>query len=396
MKKPIILVALVILLATFAFFFLRANQISFVNSNNSNEEIEQYQTDTEIQLIQSNSINNRQLNIAEEAYFEARDTTFTIELENLRVEEPITYDNLTIFPIIARSTLNFKKYIPLSEALENDLVRVYETSDVQNLNIENLSDDYIFIHSGDVVKGGKQDRTLRYDVIVPPTKGKVNLASFCVESGRWQERGNEEVAEFSTSEVMLSNKKLKLAAKKEKDQGKVWDEVRVQQDKINENAKVYYDAKEDFEIRDAESETSLQLALENEELIKIKDDYIKAFIPFRRTTKNIIGFAYAINNEIYGVDIYNNIELFGDLWNKQINSMIVEAISEKTDDISNKSVEATSIMRILRATEKKQKVEDINSATQFVSAESSEKNLLIFTTFDTQEGQWIHRNMLFE
>src|SRR5262249_5531978 len=61
------------------------------------------------------------------------------------------------------------------------------------LVVENLSPDVeVYIQAGDIVKGGRQDRVLSYDLIVPPRSGKVPLAAFCVEAGRRQPRGGGE------------------------------------------------------------------------------------------------------------------------------------------------------------------------------------------------------------
>jgi len=69
------------------------------------------------------------------------------------------------------------------------------------------------IQSGDIVKGGRQDRTMQYDLLVPPKSQKMPLSSFCVESGRW---GKSEVYEIrcglSSSTKSLSGKEMKLAA----------------------------------------------------------------------------------------------------------------------------------------------------------------------------------------
>ncbi|MDR0660584.1 MAG: hypothetical protein LBG19_07260 [Prevotellaceae bacterium] len=73
-----------------------------------------------------------------------------------------------------------------------------------------------FIMSGDIVKGGKQDRTISEDMVLKPKNKKVPLASFCVEQSRWEKRGSEDVAKFTSSSNMLSNRDLKIAARSQK------------------------------------------------------------------------------------------------------------------------------------------------------------------------------------
>src|SRR5260370_40127881 len=50
-----------------------------------------------------------------------------------------------------------------------------------------------------MVKGGDQDRMISNDFILPPKSGRLPLAAFCVEQGRWSRRGNESATVFSGS-----------------------------------------------------------------------------------------------------------------------------------------------------------------------------------------------------
>ena len=92
---------------------------------------------------------------------------------------PYTHANLSIFLIHGQSTVDGEAFITLSEAMERELVTVHETGNVGELAIENRSEELsVFIQSGDIVKGGRQDRTLAYDVVVPPRSGRVFSIAF--------------------------------------------------------------------------------------------------------------------------------------------------------------------------------------------------------------------------
>jgi hypothetical protein len=52
-------------------------------------------------------------------------------------------------------------------------VRVEETGSVNELKIENLGDEDVYIQSGDIVKGGRQDRALTVSFILPKKSGAV-------------------------------------------------------------------------------------------------------------------------------------------------------------------------------------------------------------------------------
>ena len=140
----------------------------------------------------------------------------------IRLSGPYTHGNLTIFLIHGESQLKDRKILTLDEGLEQKKVIVHETKNVQELSIENVSSDCdVFIASGDIVKGGDQDRVLAYDMLVPPKSGKMPLSSFCVEAGRWAQRTGEENKSFGSSKDQIATKDLKLANRSASNQGMV-------------------------------------------------------------------------------------------------------------------------------------------------------------------------------
>jgi hypothetical protein len=245
-----------------------------------------------------------------------------VQVEDFVIHSPETFKNLSLYLITGQSANPTQTKIQtLNEGLENKSVIVAETGNVSELMVKNMSKKYdVFINAGDIVKGGKQDRTITFDLWVP-RRTESPLASFCVEANRWAQRDEEDVAGFSENKYMLSSRKLKIASQVEYSQGKVWEKVAEQQTKISDNM--------DTDVRSETSKSSLQLTLENEKLRKIIEKYKKAFSDFAISRK-AIGFAYAINGELYGVNYYHSHALFLKLREKLIEAAIVEAISENT------------------------------------------------------------------
>ena len=64
----------------------------------------------------------------------------------------------------------------------------------------------MFIQAGDIVKGGKQDRVLTVSLLLPAKSGRVPIASFCVEQGRWSARGKEDHAKFSSAKEAMPSR----------------------------------------------------------------------------------------------------------------------------------------------------------------------------------------------
>jgi len=309
------------------------------------------------------------------------------------IHSPFEYENLQLFPIIGKAGLNERDYITLSEAMKNNMVKLNETGSVNELSIDNMSSAYVFIQAGDIVKGGKQDRTLQTDLILPPKAMGVALNSFCVEQGRWRQREGEEVGYFSVSERNLASRDLKFASKKNGNQSQVWSKVKEQQSKLNENVSEKYDS--DINVANEISETSYQLTLENDKLEEYKIEYKTKLIDILKTD-GIVGIAYAVNGEVYGLDAFNNDKLFMDLSDKMIDAFIIEAISNKDDTLEFKNVTVEEVTFLL-ATHKNNKPtnennQNLNEVTDYAFQEFGPVNR--YMTTDTELKGWLHLNYL--
>ncbi|HEX7294403.1 MAG TPA: DUF6569 family protein, partial [Pyrinomonadaceae bacterium] len=163
----------------------------------------------------------------------AQTTTGRNRQNNYRLSGPYTHNNLTIFLVHGRDLAGNRTFLTLQEALDQKKVIVYETKDVNELAIRNVSNQDVYVQAGDIVKGGDQDRMISVDFIVPRRSKRMPIAAFCVESGRWSRRGNENNASFGSSANFVTSKQLKLAAKSENSQQAVWENVKVVQSKLS-------------------------------------------------------------------------------------------------------------------------------------------------------------------
>src|SRR5262249_23064363 len=185
------------------------------------------------------------------------------EAAEYRISGPYTHDNLSIFLIHGQS--GGKSYVPLKEALEQKKVIVYETHNVQELAIENLSEHDVFVQGGDIVKGGQQDRVITNDFVLPSKSGKVPISAFCVEPVRWATRGAEPQMRFSGAAETIVNKDMAMAVKSKKNQSEVWKEVAKAQDALGVGART---AGVNESVSVAASPSSLQLTLESRGVTK--------------------------------------------------------------------------------------------------------------------------------
>jgi hypothetical protein len=344
---------------------------------------------------------------------------------------PVTHKNLQIFLIKGEDRLTEVKVKVLDEAMKDKTAVVRETGNVSKLSIENNDKGgYVFVQSGDIVKGGRQDRTLPNDILVKAGSGKLPIDAFCVEQGRWQQRGQESATAFNGSTKTLSNSTLKYAAKVEKSQGKVWEKIAKEQQKLSSN--VYKGAAKPeaspppaatntsndaintndqgtiqtsgtnattSSVADARSASSLQLALENKELEKLTKEYVDAVQGAPEQVPGSIGFAYAVNGLMVGAEMYANGTLFRKLWPKLLESVVHEAIAEQKEGIDGAPLSQDAAQNWLGATETA-KVERQEYPAGNATLKRDAKESVRFDTLvpakkgKAKETDWIHRSIL--
>jgi len=169
-----------------------------------------------------------------------------------RVLAPITRGSLTVFPVVAASTHDTGMFITLDEGLRSGTVVITELGEeqglrrrpgnyhpaagpqVNRLELVNNSDRALVLLAGEIVSGGKQDRVVGKDRIVPPHSDPVDLGVFCVEPGRWTAvsqtfgvAGTGRDGSVARAELgaPIAQPSVRSKAMADKDQKKVWDSV---------------------------------------------------------------------------------------------------------------------------------------------------------------------------
>ncbi|MBX7221998.1 MAG: hypothetical protein K1Y36_18750 [Blastocatellia bacterium] len=297
---------------------------------------------------------------------------------------PFTYQNLTIYLIHGPDTLPGKTFLTLQEAFTQNKIVVYETGSVNQLEVENLSEqEDIYIQSGEIVKGGKQDRALAFDLIVPPKSGRMPITSFCVEHGRWTQRGSETVTRFSSSTEILSTKEQRLAAKQQNSQAEVWNQVSANQQQLSENV--------GQSVQSGSSPTSLQLTLESPEVKAAIEGYISTLQGIATNRTDTIGFAFAINGKMNSADVFASHDLFVKLWPKLLKGAAVEAYSNYQKGAKFAVLPREAIQKSLTEAEQGQSSEKTITSRVTMITRETEKNVC-FETVDGKTKRPVHRN----
>ena len=314
-----------------------------------------------------------------------KSSTTPQQTSEYRLSGPYTHKNLTVFLVHGKDQSN-KTFLTLQEALAQKKVRVYETKNVNELAIRNFSNEDVYVQAGDIVRGGEQDRMISVDFIVPPRSRRMPIGAYCVESGRWNRRGNEAPATFSSSENFASSKDLKLAAKSAQSQDAVWKNVSTVQAKLTENTTV--------EVRSSVSESSLELSVENEKVKETTAAYINSLSGILRNKSDVIGYVFAINGKVNSADIYASRALFAKLWPKLIKANAVEAVAELQKDLEIKPVSDETVKSFLADSEQPApSAKDVTGRVKLVTRED-DKNAFYETLDRSQKDGWVHRNYI--
>jgi hypothetical protein len=235
--------------------------------------------------------------------------------ERTQMLSPIQVESLTLTPIVAKTApAKPENLIVLDEAMKKKLVRIHEVQDedVNNLTLTNKSEQPLFLLAGEVIIGGKQDRIIGKNTIVPAKK-TLTVPVFCVEHGRWDNSSKE----FTTANA-LAHGRLRGSATFDT-QSDVWKEVAAKNElrKTKSSTDTYRTV--------AKQQASGTVATWEKQV-----DTALAKLPAEQKGK-LVGFAVALNGKVATVDVFEDPTLFGKLRGKLVRSYITEAIDVKTD-----------------------------------------------------------------
>ncbi len=177
-----------------------------------------------------------------------------------RVLKPIESGDLTLFPVVrgGGKSAGSDPFLTLDEGLRSGEVEVTEAGKVQGLVrsrngagqvhggqvyalpptpayrgdqvntlvLVNHSQKPLLLLAGEIVTGGKQDRIVATDRIVPGDSDPIDLSVFCVEHGRWTEESEKfGVTANSPAQSFMVQPQVRQQAMVAKSQQQVWDSV---------------------------------------------------------------------------------------------------------------------------------------------------------------------------
>ncbi len=229
--------------------------------------------------------------------------------------DPIQYKNLTLIPVGTTKAGPFQKYTLLEAGLEAKSLQVRELAgssrdaQVEAVEVRNTGNYPAYLLGGEMILGGKQDRIIQHDAVLPNNRKWTRVSVFCVEHGRWQGQNMKFAAGKAMAHAALREAALSGS------QSKVWDAVAAKNKQ-----------------QGSESSTgTYRRTIQNEKVRKQIAPYRDEIVKLLPKEMKMAGMVFAINGKIRVADLFNNPVLFGDVRDKLLSAYLLEALGQKVE-----------------------------------------------------------------
>jgi hypothetical protein len=290
--------------------------------------------------------------------------------------DPISYENLTVFPVVASSGYDTNAFLTLEDGLSSGEVTVreqgfetmyrnrdgsrpvtqnYDGPSVNQLVLVNHSKRPLLLLAGELVSGGKQDRVIGKDRIVAPFAEPLPLDVFCVEHGRWSSG-----SQFNEAKTIVHPSVREQAAVKQR-QGDVWAAVTAGSTAPRAMAAPapQVNAEVISEAVQVEAPTQSYSKIYGSPRVGSSVDALVSEIQrkFRKETaglkgERVVGVVVAYGGEAAWSDIFASDALFESYWNKLLRSYAVEAVARPNSREKVSMDDAQAFLRRLNGRER--------------------------------------------
>lgn len=282
-----------------------------------------------------------------------------------RLLDPVNYENITIFPVVTSVGLDTSGFLTLDEGLSSGEVIVSEqgaaglartrdgrpvvvqqsigSASVNRLVLVNRGKRPLLLLAGELVSGGKQDRIIGKDRIVPVGAEPIPLDVFCVEHGRWTGPS----AQFTDSKTIVHPSVREQAAVAQ-NQNEVWDAVssgsrakavtggRVGAPPMPMAApRISSDTLRSTIASSAPTQSYEKIYQTSRVGVSVDEFVDEVRRRFNRQTaglkgERVVGVVVAYGSDVAWSDIFASGDLFELYWNKLLRSYAVEALARPT------------------------------------------------------------------
>jgi hypothetical protein len=278
--------------------------------------------------------------------------------ESYKVLPPILHSNLAIFPVVSGHSFDTSQLMTLDEGVRSGQVTITETGDerglvrpgqpiparqgaqVNRLVLSNNSNHPLLLLAGEIVTGGKQDRVIGSDRIVPANTGPIDLGVFCVEPGRWVESSSK----FGSMGAQMAQPSVRTPAMATRDQQQVWANVRAS----NSTVAVSVGGPEAMALSGTTSYAKVfNSAPVQQKIAGYGGIEGEQAILRELRVKGAAGVVVAVNGRVMWADIFASTDLLSKYWPKLMRSYVVEAMTTTIQPASLDVHEAELFMSTL-------------------------------------------------
>jgi hypothetical protein len=274
-----------------------------------------------------------------------------------RVLAPIQSGNLLLFPVVHSEVKSHidTPFITLDEGIRSGQVEVteaghvrglvrprngrpipdqrYRGDQVNTLVLVNNSGKPLLLLAGEVVTGGKQDRVIAKDRIVPSGAEPIDLSVFCIEPGRWTEStAIFGAAAKASAQSFMVQPAVRQRAMADKDQQQVWNSVNGAIAQMEVAAAPTSNNPGESPGRAFAGITSYAKVMQSTSVIQKVDE---ATAPITKAREDVlarlreqhaIGVIVSIRGEIVWADLFANTDLLARYWTKLVRSYAAESL----------------------------------------------------------------------
>ncbi len=293
-----------------------------------------------------------------------------------RLLDPVNYENISVFPVVSSYNQDTSPFLTLEEGLATGEVLVREQgsetmvrgrdghptyipqpstgASVNQLVLINRSKRPLLLLAGELVSGGKQDRVIGKDRIVPAGAPPLPLEVFCVEHGRWT--GS---AQFAAANTIVHPSVRERAAVDQK-QTEVWDAVRggttAKPAPAAPPPQISARSLQGAIASNGRTEAYEQIYQSRAVGVSIDgfvDEVQRRFASATSGLKGerVVGVVVAYGGEVAWSDIFASGDLFDHYWRKLLRSYAVEALTRPTYRQAASRENASEFLRRLNGRE---------------------------------------------
>lgn len=220
---------------------------------------------------------------------------------------PYRHGSLVIYPLRLRNASVNNDIRTLDEAIRRDWISVREHTDarVSGVRVRNDSRHVIFIMAGEIISGGKQNRVVSEDILLPARSQFLDIPVYCVERDRW----NGKTDRFEPGTYMV-NPGMRKSVMAGASQETVW-----------------RDAEAQAESAGVSSPTRSYTAMYSDDKTASRLSGITA--GFRGFCRNdVVGAVIVRRGAIISCDIFADPDVFARLWDKILMSAALDVLNE--------------------------------------------------------------------